>query len=237
MQLGWKMVLVSVVLAGVGCDQEPVVTQDTEAGQAAYHELTQTWLEWAMGLPWSTGPVTDPTGEQCGLEQEGRVWYLAGTTGGSVERSCTIPRRKYLFFPLLNTWSIPPADLVDTDEELAEFVAFFTDFFPARRETVCSLTLRLDGEDLIGDTEAIDADTWVTVLEPFEIEVNDDNYVGDPEGYPGGTYPAAVHGGHFALLRPLEPGDHVLEFGGARCNDEGAVTFEVSAVYNLSVED
>jgi hypothetical protein len=225
-----RAAVVTVAMAGVGCDLGPVVTQDTEAGEHAYRELTQSWLEWAMALPWSTGPITDETGDQCALGQEGRVWYLAGTPGGAVERSCTIPRNKYLYFPLLNLWSIPRPHLVDTDEELANFVAFFTELFPERREAVCSLTLRLDGEDLLGDTEEIDAETWVALLEPFEIEVNDDNFVENPESYMGGTYPAAL------LLRPLEPGDHVLEFGGAECDENGDVDFEVSAVYNLFVE-
>lgn len=223
----------ALLVAATACDHGPVVTQDTEAGEHAYRELSQRWLEWVAGQPWSTGPVNDSTGEQCASEQSGKVWLLAGTSGGAAERTCEIPRNKYVFFPLENIWSAPPPELVDTPEEEAEFIESFEVFFPEWRAGTCSLTLRLDGEDLLGDTEALDEETWVSILEPFEVELDEDNFGG--EGSLGGTRTALI-AGHWALLRPLEPGDHVLEFGGAICDGE-EVYFETSVTYTLHVAE
>lgn len=221
-------------LVADGLATGPIVLQDSEAGATIHELLARRWLEWAMGLPFSTGPVTDTTGEQCGLGQSGAVWMLAGTTGGSVTRSCTIPEHKAIYLPLVNHWMIPPAQYVDAPEELADFLAFAEYYFPAVRDATCSLTLRLDGEDLFASTEEMDAALWADVYDPFKITLDDDNYFGPSR--PGGTQPAALTAGHYALLTPLSPGEHTLELGGALC-DGDEVFFETSAVYHLHVGD
>jgi hypothetical protein len=222
---------VSQALGGCGHDLDPLIPHGTPQGQKTYDKHAEGWLKWAMKLPWSTGPINDPTGEQCDLGQSGSVWYLAGTSGGPVTRSCDIPKNKALYFPLINQWMIPPAERVDAPEEMAEFIAFAEHYFPAKRDATCSLTLRLDGEDLRADTAELDEELWLAIYEPFKVKVNADNYAGRP----GGKLPAALIAGHYAMLRPLAPGDHTLEFGGVQCED-GEVVFETSAVYYLHVE-
>ncbi|MFV8753267.1 hypothetical protein ACNOYE_22185 [Nannocystaceae bacterium ST9] len=228
--------LASLVLTSTGCDKVgPLILQSSEQTEQAYAELAKRWLEWTMGQPWSTGPVTDPTGEACGNDQQGKVWLLAGTSGGPVERDCTIPAHKALFFPLINRWVIPNIDGVDTPEEAAEWLAWAPGYFASKRASTCGLTLKIDGEDILEDTAALDAELYVEVLEPFEVFLDDDNWA-TQYGKPGGEYPFALVDGHYALLEPLEPGDHVLEFGGKTCNAQGVVTFETRATYNLHVE-
>jgi hypothetical protein len=225
-----------LALAGLslasGCDDAPVVSQDTPVGEHAYAELAQQWVLWASALPFSTGPVMDPTGDQCALGQSGKVWFLAGTWGGEVERSCSIPQHKYLFIPLINRWVIDPTEPIENEEAMDELVEFAEGYFADNRAHTCSLTLRLDGEDLLGDTAELDAELYVQVLEPFEIQVNDDNWA-TQYGLLGGPYPS-VADGHYALLRPLDPGEHTLEIGGMTCDGED-VWFETSAVYHLDV--
>jgi hypothetical protein len=213
----------------------PLVLQDTPSHQQAYEDLTQEWLEWAMALPWSAGPVTDPTGDRCDLGQSNQprsTWFLAGTTGGSVTRDCDVPVTRSLFFPLINLWSTPRPDLVDTPAKLQSFIDFFTWYFPYTRDNTCHLTLRLDGEDLLPDQSTLDEELWVQILDPFPVVLDADNYTGGA----GGPRPAALVAGHYALLGPLKPGDHTLELGGARCDpDTQEVYFETSAVYHLHV--
>lgn len=215
--------------------KNPLVLQDSPARVKKYERLTRRWLRWAMELPWSTGPITDTTGAACADGQEGNVWFLAGTEEGPVTRACTVPEGARLFFPLRNLWSIPPAHLVDEPAELANFVAFFTDLFPQDRAETCGLTLRLDGRDLLPDFATMDEALWVQILDPFRVYVNpSDNWA----GYAGGQMPAALVDGHYALLKPLRPGNHTLELGGAQCDLEtGEVYFETSAVYELHVEE
>jgi hypothetical protein len=46
--------------------------------------------------------VADTSGRWCAAKQPSDVWFLAGTFGGSVKRTCTIPRGRPLYFPILN---------------------------------------------------------------------------------------------------------------------------------------
>ncbi|NUP05010.1 MAG: hypothetical protein HOW73_03000 [Polyangiaceae bacterium] len=211
--------------------QDPLVHQDTPGHVNLYENLAEGWLAWAMGNPWSTGPIADPTGAQCALGQEGSVFYLAGTPGGAATRSCTVPADTILYFPLINLWSTPRPELVDEPAELASFTSFFEGFFPQYRSSICELTLKLDGADIAGSTVDLDEELWVDVLEPFGVTLDDDNF----QGSPGGDYPAALIAGHFALLHPLSPGEHTLELGGAQC-EKKKVVFETSVVYHLTVE-
>ncbi len=49
----------------------------------------------------------DTTGQFCGVNQRGPVWFLAGTISSSpavpIHRTCAIPSNKFIFVPVLNT--------------------------------------------------------------------------------------------------------------------------------------
>jgi hypothetical protein len=47
--------------------------------------------------------VSDPDGHLCAQGQSAGIWFLAGTYGGSVTRSCTVPAATQVAFPLVNT--------------------------------------------------------------------------------------------------------------------------------------
>jgi hypothetical protein len=187
------------------------------------------WVRWAMAEPYFTGPVADQTGELCGVGQEGPVWYLAGTFGGPVERECDIPAGKQLSFPLLNGWCVFPSEFYADDEAIAADVPLIDEWYASSFANVCSLTLRLDGEDLIPSMETMVDGLYVTAMDPFEIDLNDAHWA--TEWFAGGEMPA-VGAGYYARLQPLTPGDHVLELGGTFCG-EGA--FSTYATYHLHV--
>lgn len=208
------------------CAHSPLVTQERPADRAAYQRDAAGWLTWMMALPFSTGPVADTTGASCGQGQHGRVWYLAGTTGGAVTRTCTIPANKQIFVPLINRWGVSP--------ELDQFVPDVLAWFDESRAANCSLTLRLDGRDLLPAPSAVDAALYASVDAPFSLVINDDNWA-SAYGVPGGDT-RGMTSGYYALFEPLSPGDHVLEIGGATC-DAGAVDFSTAATYTLHVED
>src|SRR4051812_24180263 len=54
-------------------------------------EWGAAWWQWAFSFPADRSPVTDPDGRFCAEGQSGKVWFLAGTTGGTATRTCTIP--------------------------------------------------------------------------------------------------------------------------------------------------
>lgn len=85
------------------------------ASSAPYDELSAKWWWWALAIPASTNPLLDETGVNCHVGQPGPVFFLVGTytitenvgvPGGVIGRatrsSCTVPRGKTLFFPLIN---------------------------------------------------------------------------------------------------------------------------------------
>jgi hypothetical protein len=196
-----------------------------------YRAKARAWIEWALEQPWSTGPVVDEDGHACAQGQSGNTWFLAGTAGGAVQRSCTIPHGKKLFFPLLDYWVAARAENVDTDEELQHYLDFVAGWFESQHAATCSLTLRIDGQDLLPDFETMDEELFAQELDPFPVELQADNF---------GTGPAGTRttttAGHWALLHPLPPGDYVLELGGAQCDDDDEVIFETSATYALHVQ-
>lgn len=211
----------------------PLVPRDTPENEQRYFDLAKGWILWAHQQPWSTGPVKDTTGAACALGQSGDTWFLAGTTGGPVERTCTIPANTSLYFPLINFWVMPPASFTDEEQELKHYLQQFSAFFKQLRHETCNLEARLDGEEILPDQEALDEALWVSVLDPFPVQLDADNFSGSSVL----VRPHTATNGHYALFEPLSPGEHLLEFGGARCKgDSDHLTFETHATYHLHVE-
>jgi hypothetical protein len=232
------MVLAAVAIGVAGCDEDPLIHQhDSNGTEKKYEKGAEGWTKWALEQDWSTGPVLDPDGSACALGQSGKTWYLAGTTGGPVARECTIPHGKRIFFPLINRWVAPPPTSIiegDPENDLQAWIDFVTGYFAANRAETCSLTLRIEGQDLLPDFETMDEELYVQLLDPFAIFMTDDNFA-TPFGGVAGERTTWVDG-HWALLEPLPPGDYTLEFGGSTCVD-GEVDFETLATYTLHVED
>ena len=128
-----------------------------------YGEWSAAWWSWVVGIPagdnFDENPILDETGEFGDIDQEGPVFFLAGSFGTTVERTLTVPRGKGLFFPIVNSlWWAPddlpfaafvaeeifgldPDDL--TDEELIRLVANFHQDFDE-----LEMTCTIDGFEL-----------------------------------------------------------------------------------------
>jgi len=203
-------------------------------GKRPTKPLVREWTRWAMSEPWTTGPIKDQTGAACQDGQDGSTWFLAGTTGGPVTRNCTIPRNRDLFFPLVNSWCVFPPEWYPDQASIEADLPAIREWYADNLAHTCSLTVRVDGQDAFagGLVEMVD-DLYVLVDHPFEVELNADNFV-SAYGVAGGEMPATTSG-HFARLKALPPGDHVVELGGSRC-DGADVWFETSATYHLHVQ-
>ena len=57
-----------------------------------------------MQLPKSVNPLLDYTGKYASIDQDGPVWFLAGTAGENklIQRICKIPSEKAILFPVIN---------------------------------------------------------------------------------------------------------------------------------------
>ena len=170
-----------------------------------YAEWGMVWSEWAYGIPAATNPILDETGEFCGQDQAGPVWFLAGSFGdGLPERDCEVPAGKAIFFPVLNITCWAPED-GETVEDLIECTTLI-DFIEA--ELTLLMDVSVDGAPLA------DVSSYRSGL-GFGTLVTPDGGLIEPPGVR-----PAVSDGWFIMLSPLSAGEHtislsaeIVEFG------------------------
>ncbi|GAA3213033.1 signal protein [Actinocorallia longicatena] len=68
-------------------------------------DLQGRWWNWVLSTKTATSPIGDDKGANCAVKQPEDVWFLAGTFGGSVQRSCDVPAGRNILAPLLNLFS------------------------------------------------------------------------------------------------------------------------------------
>ena len=173
--------------------------------QAAWSEA---WWQWAGSFDQADSPVADRTGANCTLKQKGPVWFLAGTYGTRrTTRTCTVPRDKFLFFPLINYVVMPTIDTGPCGVCCPSFVR------TARQITdgPSNLVLDLDGRRI----DDLDRYRQATT------QCFDMGALAEPKYR---VFPSAANG-YYVMLRPLSPGTHVLNFGGMLPGMSQAVTY------------
>ncbi|MBB3193871.1 hypothetical protein [Roseateles terrae] len=203
-----QVLATAVVMAmstGAALAADSVLLPPDESVEGASQAIwSQRWWEWAGSFPYELSPVADKTGDLCASNQSGEVWFLAGTYGTQrAIRTCHVPRDKYLFFPLINY-------LASAFEDRAgPCVDFMTSAAQLTRKPK-ALVLQVDGvrmEDLMAHRQASPA--------CFDVGAK---AFGSPR------YRAAANG-YYVMLRPLSPGRHTVEFGGALPTMYQAVTY------------
>ena len=55
---------------------------DSKPYGKSYAEWSAIWWQWLLSIPEDKNPAGDPTGERCETNQQGPIWFLAGTFGG-----------------------------------------------------------------------------------------------------------------------------------------------------------
>jgi hypothetical protein len=189
-----------------------------------YGQWSARWWQWAISIPANENPLLQAGEVDCGIGQEGPMWFLAGNFGGAVERSCTIPRGKALLFPLLNAFYFNgPDEDFTVDEKRAEL-----DFF---LDLSCQLDSSLDG---LPTTYAL---VTARVQSPtFNVEFPEDNIFGVPAGH---VDDEVVSDGHWVIIPALPPGEYEIHFGGAFCDPETSdpIFMPVDVTYFVTVVD
>lgn len=205
---------------GVGKKRRSIVvpTGQTLFGKS-YNQLASDWSNWLQSIPVDRNPALDPDGRYCDLNQDGRIWYLAGTFGGALgepaiaERACRIPAGSGIFFPIFANISFAP-----------EFTELFPDpecdgFTSPLEEVRCDVTndtaiapnvgmkLKIDGKEIR------DLFAYRTQSQPGGFRwVIPEGGVFTVFGFePGARFPTVVDG-YWILLRPLKRGQHTVSF-------------------------
>jgi len=208
-----------------------LIPATTTAAQGKYGELTARWWQWVTAQPaidvgsTNTNPVLDSTGEFAAVGQEdgngpaGKYFFLTGTFGGKpVTRTVTVPHGMTLFFPIVN---------IETDNASEPVTSFTVPELRARAAATIDaanvLVATLDGKDV---------EMFRTTSPAFNYTLPDEDSLYDYFGLVGpqfeGTIGPAVADGYWAVIPPLETGDHVLRIA--------APDFSIAITYFLTIE-
>jgi hypothetical protein len=186
----------------------------------SYSNWTAKWWQWLTSIPQPDNPALDTTGKDCAKNQIGPIWFLAGTAGGSAERTCNIPIGKAILFPIVNSecsYSDTP-----TAKTVSELIACANQD-PNR---AINLQVTLDGRSL-------------QQLEKYRVTSPLFNVVygtGNALGLPAGPTQAVVNG-FWMLLQPLPSGKHELHFASTTpAAEPGGTPFVIDTIYHLTVQ-
>ena len=169
-------------------------------------------------VPENENPITDQTGENCAINQQGPVWFLAGTTGGSATRECYIPVGKAILLSPLNI-----------ECSYAEFPALKTE----KELLDCAQWPGALVEVTIDGVKIQNLDKYNIQSPIFDVVLPENNIFGAPAGPT-----QAVSGGWWVLLEPFSPGEHQINFGGSVLDNPttGTQSFATEVTYNLGIK-
>jgi hypothetical protein len=181
-----------------------------------FPEWIVSWWRWLLSIPKQNNPAIDLTGIDSGENQWGsNVWFLAGTFGGSVQRTCKIPRGKAIFMPVINyECSLADSPTLTTEAELESKCT-------SEIDDIRGLTFQLDNLSIV------DLSPFRYRSPIFTVDLIEDNVLG---AAPGPTKMATD--GFWAFLKPPKIGEHVLiTFGSCRSG-----RIRIGTTYHLNVE-
>lgn len=163
-------------------------------------EWTQAWWRWWMSIPATVNPGVDADGANCGINQSGPVWFLAGPLlNPAYTRTCTIPFGKPILSAIavfINDYPCPdPTFQPAAGQTLEDFLA--SGIFDAISQTAGQATL--NGKLLKAKrvTTGVFGFTGATNLRAFDACITGSPQLGVSDGY-------------FFVIEPLPRGDHVL---------------------------
>ena len=199
---------------------------DSKPYGVTYEDWTVKWWQWLLSIPKDSNPANDDTGRNCAQKQNGSVWFFPGTTGGSAERTCTIPAGKAILVSILNgECSYADSPTAKTESDLRSCAL-------ASDAGVTNLKATIDGKDLK------DVDKYRITTRPFNMTLVDNNIFGVQAGRTIG-----VADGWWVFLNPLSPGKHEIHTIGVLVNPTVAPTatstnprFISEVTYHLMVQ-
>ncbi|MGB8034973.1 MAG: hypothetical protein WCF03_14255 [Nitrososphaeraceae archaeon] len=185
-----------------------VFSVDSKPYGLLYSDWCVRWVKWLLEQPMESNPAIDTTGKNCAQNQNGSVWFLAGTFGGSATRKCNIPPGKAILFPVIEK----ECSFVE-DKDLKfemELIARTTKFM----NSVTHLELFIDGI-IVRNLNKYHVQTPV-----FDLIFPRNNVYEVEEGITRSTC-----GGFWIFLEPLPTGDHKIYFRGTDPDFNTEVTY------------
>ena len=180
-----------------------VFSPDKNVFGKAYGDWSAAWWQWVLTIPAATNPLNDKTGVNCAVGQSsGPVFFLVGSFVGTVNRTCTVPRDKAVYFPIINAECStvePPPFHGDNEAELRTCAGRYGDAFD-----VSSLKVTVDGQQVKGLKD------YRAQSPVFNFTLPADDILGVTA-----TIGSSVDDGYYVMLQSLKPGNHTIHFEGA----------------------
>lgn len=197
-----------------------VISPNSVVLSRTFSEWDAEWQQWAYSIPVANHPLFDNTPD-CSVGQSGKVWFLGGKfcsnsqncNTSNVQRACTVPGDKYLYFPVANgedsaleeNTSEHPGDV---NYQQIGYMRQLEDPWAAAPQVLFAI---IDG---VAVPNLMRYSVQSTV---FSFTIPYDNYLkvvyAQPSDYPAGSYFPAVDQGQYLMIAPLPPGRHVIHFG------------------------
>ena len=163
-------------------------------------ELTAQFWRWNYSIPLGVDPNSDTSGANCGINQVGDVWFLAGPLG-TFTSSCTIPAGKLIVSAVnasIDDYPCPdPAFKPASGQSLEEFL--LQDIGPLI-DGIVGVAAQLDGRSLT--VRRIKSQLFSFTAAASRLPF-DSCITGSPQ--------LGVSDGYFVFIEPLPRGDHVLQ--------------------------
>jgi hypothetical protein len=231
-----------LLLAALFAMSLPLAAQDFVAdpaslpGGLSYPQWSAKWWQWFLSIPFPIHPFWDTTGAYCDVDQSGPVWFLAG---GSATRTCTVPARKMILFPLYNLENDYPCPDPNfhpgPGQSLEQFLTIgYGDIWGARQyvDHITALSASLDGIPVKDLTLPSEHPKYRATSPLFVF--HGDRSLRVPLDPCIGPLRMAVSDGYWIMLKPLPPGSHTLIFSSTWTDPSGS--YPGTTTYNLWIQ-
>jgi hypothetical protein len=204
---------VTIVASSKAAAYTILAPDSTVAGQSIA-DWTAAWWTWALQAPAAKNPLADTTGAFANVNNNGPVFFIAGTDGlsGPANRSFTIPAGKPVLVPLINFFDTEPAEIdpptATLDDRKNAVNAVVAGWLNAVKPA--TLFASIDGIPVANLSQ------YLEVTDLFSMGPTQANSVVASFGVPVGAdlFPSKA-AGYWLMIDGLSPGPHTLHFGGS----------------------
>ena len=206
-------------------EEQIAYSLDEEPFGSTYTSWCEAWVKHIYSTPCDQNPLAISTENRNDPEQVGPVFFLAGTLGGTIERTATISAGQGIFFPVLNY--------------VATYPCPYAGFKPAPGQSLKDFLMRkamemVDQGTLMSVT--LD-DMRITDLLPYRVTTDLFYFNALPDltcldACVTGELQPGLADGYWIMLRPLVPGPHKLQYKGSYPK----LGWAIDVTYHLNIE-
>lgn len=182
----------------------------------------QAWWQWALNFPSADNPIQQDGYVDCSAGQSGKVWFLAGTFGESVERTCSIPEGRALFVPIINSLYWTPEDCASNDVKTCREKSAGQGI-----DSILSWTCTVDGVPCAWFAQVVRAQS-----DPRPLNLPAGAIAATDWGYPPGVREKSIADGYAVMLDPLSRGQHTVHI----TSSAESPSFSLDVTYHLTIE-